>query len=287
MAVSDSSIAETNRLGLSRITGQSRLSGAMRTGAPGRQPPSKDATHRALPRRTPSAGAAATDVGRTLIQTPGSQFSAFLALRQTPEELGDVGGFRILRLIGEGGMGFVFEGEDLKLERRVAIKVMGAGSGPAAGRCRAVPARSAHSRGPRKRSRRHHSPRPSAAARRAVSRHAADGGRDAARPDASRADLDRRDNPHRPRKAAQGSAAAHAAGLIHRDIKPANIWLEAPTGRGQDPRLRPGPRRQRQRHYTQTRQVLGTPQYMAPEQARGKPVDARGRFVQPRLSCTA
>ena len=45
---------------------------------------------------------------------------------------------------------------------------------------------------------------------------------------------------HRPGDR-RGPGAAHATGLIHRDIKPANIWLEAPRGPGQDPRLRPGP----------------------------------------------
>src|SRR5262249_719027 len=32
-------------------------------------------------------------------------------------------------------------------------------------------------------------------------------------------------------EAASGLAAAHACGLVHRDIKPANLWLESPKGR--------------------------------------------------------
>ena len=32
--------------------------------------------------------------------------------------------YRIIRLIGEGGMGAVFEGENVRINRRVAIKVL-------------------------------------------------------------------------------------------------------------------------------------------------------------------
>ena len=42
---------------------------------------------------------------------------------------GDVidGKYRIVRLIGEGGMGAVYEGENIRIHRRVAIKVLHAG----------------------------------------------------------------------------------------------------------------------------------------------------------------
>ena len=43
---------------------------------------------------------------------------------QQPDELGRLGDFRILKLLGQGGMGAVFLAEDLNLRRPVALKLM-------------------------------------------------------------------------------------------------------------------------------------------------------------------
>lgn len=73
---------------------------------------------------------------------------------------------------------------------------------------------------------------------------------------------------------ARGLAAAHEQGLVHRDIKPANILLENGIERVQltDFGLA---RATDDVSVTQTGQIAGTPQYMSPEQAEGKQLDAR------------
>ncbi|WP_224361502.1 serine/threonine-protein kinase [Hyalangium versicolor] len=74
------------------------------------------------------------------------------------------------------------------------------------------------------------------------------------------------------RDAALGIHAAHGVGLIHRDIKPSNILVEqTPEGRLRPYVLDFGLARDwRSKGLTETGAVLGTPHFMAPEQARGE-----------------
>ncbi len=68
---------------------------------------------------------------------------------------------------------------------------------------------------------------------------------------------------------------SHRAGIVHRDIKPANVML---TGSDEVKVMDFGIARamaDASATMTQTQAVIGTAQYLSPEQARGEPVDAR------------
>ncbi|MBZ0120813.1 MAG: serine/threonine protein kinase, partial [Sandaracinaceae bacterium] len=76
-----------------------------------------------------------------------------------------------------------------------------------------------------------------------------------------------------------GLTAVHKVGVVHRDLKPANILLVASEDSDPRPKLvdfgvAHAPER-RSALTSVTGIVVGTPEYMSPEQARGVPVDAR------------
>ena len=81
------------------------------------------------------------------------------------------------------------------------------------------------------------------------------------------------------RQIADALEHAHRNGIVHRDLKPSNILVSKGGVKVLDFGLarRRAPIPEEGREATQTREgmVLGTPQYMAPEQIEGKPADER------------
>jgi eukaryotic-like serine/threonine-protein kinase len=76
------------------------------------------------------------------------------------------------------------------------------------------------------------------------------------------------------RDVAAGLAAVHAHGLVHRDVKPANILTDA-DGRAKIADFGLVRDQEDDSSLTLPGGVLGSPQYMSPEQCAGKPVDLR------------
>ncbi len=184
-----------------------------------------------------------------------------------------IGEYRVVGLLGRGGMGVVYEAEQPSLDRLVALKVLAPewAADPTA-RVRFLrEARAAAAVG-----------HPNVVATFAVGEH--DGrpyltqelvrGESLAQRVARAGPLPLDEALSVAGQVARGLAAAHAQGLVHRDVKPANVLLEAGSGRAllTDFGLarvldQPG--------LTRSGDVAGTPQYMSPEQAQGLPADAR------------
>jgi serine/threonine protein kinase len=193
---------------------------------------------------------------------------------EEPDEIGRIGPYRVLKQLGEGGMGIVFQAEDAHLGRPVALKVMKP-STDGTGRDRQRFLREA---------------RAIAAIdhenivtiyqvseQRGIPYFAMQllSGETLETRLKKRKRLHYFDALRIGRQVAKGLAAAHACGLIHRDIKPGNVWLE--SGRDRVKLLDFGLARDTSTDVdlTHAGMIVGTPAYMAPEQAAGEPTDYR------------
>ena len=209
-----------------------------------------------------------------------ADFAGFLRPPEAKEELGRLAHYRILEVLGEGGMGLVFRAEDTMLRRPVALKVI-------------KPEFSSRP-GAKDRFLREAQSLAKVDHQHVIPIHQV--GEDQgvlflAMPLLVGETLEQRMKRKPPlglsailriaRQAAQGLAAAHDLDLVHRDIKPGNIWVEAKTDGSPGfrsvkildfglARLQDGEDR-----LTRSGTVLGTAAFMSPEQAAGSPVDAR------------
>jgi serine/threonine protein kinase len=218
-------------------------------------------------------------------QAPSPETSAFNPWDPAPGML--LGGYRLDEKLGEGGMGAVWKARHLKLDKDVAIKLLST---------RQAPSRAAADRFERE--------------MKAVGKlehphlvRAYDAGEAAGVKYLVMEFIDGVDLAHHVKtkgplpldkalriieRAARGLAAAHEAGLVHRDIKPANLMVDK---RGQlkitDLGLArlAGDETDEGNPLTGTGAVLGTPDYMSPEQwEETHTVDARCDLYA--LGCT-
>jgi serine/threonine-protein kinase len=197
----------------------------------------------------------------------------FLTPSDHPASLGRLGTYEILEVLGRGGWGIVLKAFDPALHRPVAIKVLAA-EYAAHGAARKRFAREAQAAA-------------AVSHDHVVAVYAVDA--DATPPYLVMAfisgqSLQQRLDQSGPlelkeilrigMQTASGLAAAHAQGLVHRDIKPANIMLENGIERVRITDFGLA-RAVDDASVSQHGAVAGTPQYMAPEQARGEAVDQR------------
>jgi eukaryotic-like serine/threonine-protein kinase len=220
----------------------------------------------------PSVVQILSGLGDWLSGTERSSFD-FLEPSDDDESIGRFDGYRILSCIGRGGMGIVFKAVDPVLNRTVALKVLS-------------PQLASH---PNARARFLREARAAAAVNHdhVVIIHAVS--ESAGLPylvmefvcAVTLQDLINATSPLQltevlriGSQVASGLAAAHAQGLVHRDIKPGNILLETDSQRvtitdfGLARTADDG-------SVTCAGMIVGTPEYMSPEQAYGNSLDAR------------
>jgi tRNA A-37 threonylcarbamoyl transferase component Bud32 len=234
--------------------------------------------------------AAAADLGATALSagTPAPQ-KIEGAAAEGAGPIGRVlkGRYKIKRLLGEGGMGGVYEGEHLEIGKRVAIKIV-----------HKLHARDTHIAARIKQEARSTSAIESEHIVQVFDAGEDDElglflvmellkGEDLNNLLARRKRLTPASTAALVVQAAQGLARAHAAGIVHRDLKPANVFVCARDDGSslvklvdfgiakivrdaQSGSTGPGG------GLTRLGMVIGTPQYMSPEQAQGLPtVDLR------------
>ena len=222
------------------------------------------------------------DEASGFLDRPALDVAAAIAIEFEPESLvgQQIGHYRTTRFLGAGGMGAVYEAQDTRLERRIALKILSAGAGADHTQrlCREAKAAAAVNH-------------PNFVAiydigedqnlsfiameyveGKTLANHLTEG----PLPLAEIIDIGI--------QVADALEVAHARGIMHRDIKPANLML---TPRGQvkvldfglakitTPRVLLDGATLATNSATVTSIIMGTPQYASPEQLARKTVDGR------------
>jgi serine/threonine protein kinase/formylglycine-generating enzyme required for sulfatase activity len=203
---------------------------------------------------------------------------SFLSPPDRQDEIGRLGHYRVLKVLGRGGMGVVFLAEDPKLGRKVALKVM-------LPKIASIPAA-------RDRFLREAKAAASLKNYHIVTIYQVDEinnvpflamellqGESLEQALQSGRRFSIAETIHIARDIARGLADAHQKALVHRDIKPGNLWLEKVSDDTMRVKILDfGLARAEvdDVHITEFGTIVGTPAFMAPEQARAdRPVDAR------------
>jgi hypothetical protein len=205
------------------------------------------------------------DEAPTLAGPPGSA--------PAPDVPKTVGGYRILRELGSGGMGTVYDAEDAVSGRHVALKLIApefVRSPDAVERFRQegrIASMIAHPRCVFVLAVDEEAGRPYIVMERM--------------PGATLKDLVAREGPLPPQRAIalildviEGLQEAHRLDVIHRDVKPSNCFVDT------DGRVKVGDfglakSLVKDAHLTRTGAFVGTPHFASPEQVRGEAIDAR------------
>ena len=213
----------------------------------------------------------ASDLTHIPESVPVEDFAVdYLRPAEDADALGRLGPYQVSEVIGRGGMGIVLKGHDARLNRMVAVKVLSPAlaQNPTARRRFLREAQAAAAVG-----------HPNVVTIYSVDEDRlpylvmefVDGPSLQKRLD-TEGFLEPNQILRIGAQVASGLAAAHAQGLVHRDIKPGNILLENGMERVKltDFGLA---RAADDASVTREGTIVGTPEYMSPEQARGEAVD--------------
>lgn len=224
---------------------------------------------------------------KTQVLDPSEDSNGFPILPKSKVQLGDLlaGRFTVLQFLGRGGMGEVFEARDNVLEEHVALKIVHANKTTSEASLRRLrrevqlARRVTHNNVCRIFDLTQHHDAENGLVLDLVSMELLEGEtlRDCLN---TKGRLTVEEALPIVRQIARGLVAAHRLGIVHRDLKPANVMLveeasglrAAITDFGLAHSV--GPEGRNDKKLTQDGDLIGSPAYMAPEQAGGDPTSA-------------